>query len=240
VPEKYFFIHCLKTAGTSLFFQLRNQIFDKAEVFPTDNEMGNPLASFDVGFLKEKVQIPNSRIRLITGHFPYCTMEILGDKFKTFTVVREPVARTISYLKHHRKLTPEDQHKTLEEIYDDPFRFEAQIHNHMVKMFSLTPENGQDGMLIKIDFSEADLALAKENLKTVTVIGSQENYAEFCDELTHSFGWHFRNLIKGNVSEENEPVSEAFKTRILKDNALDVEFYHFALKLIQARKQNAH
>ena len=235
MTDRYFFVHCMKTAGTSLFFQLRNQIFDKEQVYPTEHELGVPEATFDVGFLQEKVQKSYDNIQLISGHFPFCTMEILGGGFKSFTVVREPLARTLSYLRHHRKLTPSDQDKTLEEIYSDPFRFEAQIQNHMVKMFSLTPEIGKNSMLVKVDFTPDHLERAKTNLQSVDVIGCQENYAEFCQNLSQTFGWQFKRMIRGNVSEDTEGVSEAFKNRILKDNALDVEFYNFALELIERR-----
>ena len=41
---------------------------------------------------------------MVTGHFPLCTTELLGGAFTTFTVLRDPVERTLSYLRHHRKI----------------------------------------------------------------------------------------------------------------------------------------
>ena len=76
-------------------------------------------------------------IRVVTGHFPLCTTELLGAQFITLTILRDPVERTLSALRHHREKTPADSERSLEEIYEDPFRFEL-VHNHMVKMFSLS------------------------------------------------------------------------------------------------------
>ncbi len=238
MTEKYFFIHCLKAAGTSLFFQLRQQIFDKDAVFPMDKDMGNPLASFDTHYLIKRANDPANNFQVYTGHFPYCTMEILGGNFKSFTVLREPVERTLSYLRHHKKLIPEDRDKSLEELYDDPFMFQSKIHNHMVKMFSLTPETGKDGMLVKVEFTEDHFKQAKSNLKRVNVIGLMEDYQGFCDNLQDAFGWNFKHIIHGNKTDKSEVVSEAFKDRIRRDNELDVKFYKFAQYLVTRRRTN--
>lgn len=237
MTEKYFFIHCLKAAGTSLFFQLRQQVFDEESVYPTVSDMNHPWSSFDTNYLIKRSNDPDSNYQVFTGHFPFCTMEILGGDFKSFTVLREPVDRIISFLRHHKKLTPEDRDKSLEELYDDPFIFQSKIQNHMVKMFSLTPETGKDGMLGKVDFDESHFEKAKRNLKHVDVIGLQEDYLGFCKNLERKFGWEFKHIIHGNKTNDTEAVSENFKDRIGRDNELDVRFYKFA-KFLVARRQN--
>ena len=91
-----------------------------------------------VDHLLERWRTYRDVIRVVTGHFPLCTVDLLRDSFTTLTVLRDPVERTLSYLRHHRELTPDDSERSLEAIYADPFRFHGLIHNHMVKMFSLT------------------------------------------------------------------------------------------------------
>ena len=111
----------------------------------------------------------------MTGHFPLCTVELLGATFTTLTVLRDPVERTLSYLRHHRKVTPEDRERSLEEIYDDPFRFHGLIHNHMVKMFSLDPDEMTDGALTPVDFTPDAPRAGQAEPRPVDVVGDQEH-----------------------------------------------------------------
>ena len=78
-------------------------------------------------------------MRLVAGHFPLCLTDVLGVPFHVFTVLRDPVERTLSLLRRTKEsvATPDT---TLEEFYADPTRFEGRIKNHMVKMLSVTIE----------------------------------------------------------------------------------------------------
>jgi hypothetical protein len=149
-------------------------------------------------------------------------------------VLREPVERTLSYLRHHRKLTPTDRDKRLEEIYEDPFRFEALLHNHMVKMFGLTTAEMTGGMLTEVEFTPEHLARAKHGLQRVDVVGVQENFEAFCRQLERQFGWPLGVPFYANRTKPVD-VSESFRARIAADNAMDVELYEYALDLARAR-----
>ena len=96
-----------------------------------------------------------------------------GRGFTTLTVLRQPLERTVSYLRHHRRRTPEDAELTLEEVYDDDLRFHGLIHNHMTKMLSLTPEEMNEGVLTRVEFTPERLERAKERLAGVDVVGLQ-------------------------------------------------------------------
>ena len=80
------------------------------------------------------------------------------------TVLRHPLERTVSYLRDHRRRTPADADLTLEEVYDDDLRFHGLIHNHMTKMLSLTPEEMDEGVLTRVEFTPERLERAKERL----------------------------------------------------------------------------
>lgn len=232
--RRYFFIHCLKTAGTTLSLYLR-KIFASHELFPADRDHGNIDAVMTMEFLEERMLAEGSDIRMVMGHFPYCTTEFLSKDFETITVLREPVERTLSYLRHHRLNEPRDKDKSLEEIYDDPFRFHGAIHNHMVKMFSLDISDKKTGMYTKVDFTRDHLEQAKQTLERVSVIGVQENYTAFCTELGDQYGWSVPGKYRANRTDSSEVVSEAFRRRIAEDNSLDNEFYQFALDVIKQR-----
>ena len=53
--------------------------------------------------------VRKEQIEIITGHFPYTTPALLDADFVTLSVLREPVERVLSHLRHHRKLTPGGQ-----------------------------------------------------------------------------------------------------------------------------------
>jgi hypothetical protein len=226
--ERFFFVHVQKTAGTALLKRLKEQFGDR-HVYPDRTDGILPDAVLVWEQLAERFTARRDEIRVVTGHFPLCVSELLGAPFRTFTVLREPVERTLSYLRHHRVLLPEDKDVPLEQIYEDPFRYEGLVHNHMVKMFALTPDTMTAGALTPVRFERHHLELAIERLATVDVVGVQERFEEFCGELERRFGWDLGPPVFANRTAPFD-VSDAFRTRIAEDNALDVELYEYARK----------
>jgi Sulfotransferase family len=232
-PPRFFFVHIQKAAGTSLVFRLRRH-FGRAAIYPPESDKGDVAAVISVDHLLERWRTHVDTTRVVTGHFPLCTADLLGDSFTTLTVLRDPVERTLSYLRHHRQLTPDDSERSLEAIYADPFRFHGLIHNHMVKMFSLTRAEMTDGVLTRVEFTPDRLERAKENLAGVDVVGLQTGFEDFCHALTRRFGWDLGEWRHVNRTEPVE-VSESFRDRIAEDNALDVDLFAFARRLIEER-----
>jgi len=188
------------------------------------------------GYLTRK----DAEISVVSGHFPYCTRELLaqnlGPKIRTFTILREPVERTLSFLRHTKKLTPELKNASLMDIYNDKIRFHGLIHNHMVKMFALPYSPDLDTIMTHIDFTEAHLETAKSNLKKVNVVGLQEDYGRFCKALESKFGWDLGAVKFVNETKKTQSVSPQLIDRIKADNALDIRFYNFAKRHIKQRQ----
>jgi hypothetical protein len=234
--RRYFFVHMQKTAGMELRRRLINH-FDEAAVYPTRGVDGtDPIKLvLSVDHLRERLAARADQVRVVTGHFPRCAAGLLDGPFATLTVLREPVARTLSYLRHHRERAPHDRHKSLEEIYDDPFQFHGFVHNHMTKMLSLTPEEMNAGMLTRVEFTREHLDRAKEGLAGIDAVGFQERFEDFCEELSARFGWRLGASGTTNTTAPVE-VSDSFRARITEDNALDVELYEFAMQLVGERR----
>ncbi|MEQ8841488.1 MAG: hypothetical protein RIB98_10935 [Acidimicrobiales bacterium] len=222
---RYFFLHLHKTAGTALWRRLQRQ-FEPAALYPGPQDDTAPDRTLVPEYLIERYRARRDEIQVVTGHFPLCTTEVLGDTFSTFTVLRHPVDRTISVLQHHRDLTPGAHEQSLEEIYDDPIR-QLLIRNHMIKMVALRRDEMTDGALTDITFDRARLDLAKERLASIDVVGVQPRFEEFCTALAARFGWNLGGPVEANKSTP-VPVSEALRERIAHDNALDIEFYDHA------------
>ncbi len=235
--KKYFFCHLQKTAGTALLGRLLED-FAPDEVYPdqaADGPDDDPIARVMVPEYMIERWSARPELRLLTGHFPLCTVERLPDEFSTFTLLRHPLDRTISLLRHQPLHTPEDRGKSLEELYDDPFRFDNQIKNHMTRMLSLTSEEMTGGMLTSVEFTPERLERAKQNLLGVDVFGVQEDFSGFCARLQDRFGWkmageRFRTGVVPNrvTATSTVEIDPAFAERILADNADDLELYRFA------------
>lgn len=233
--ERFLFVHLQRTGGSSLRRRLQHQ-FGEAAVYPDASDGADEIAAvLGVEYLQRRYRIRRDEIRVITGHFPLCTAEILGDRFTTLTLVREPVQRTLSYLSHHRHWTPEDHDKSLEEIYSDPLRFHGLAHNHMVKMFSLTPEEMTRSALTRVEFTPERLERAKLKIASIDALGLLERFDEFCDALERRFGWNLGPSQRVNESDRFE-ASDRFRARIAEDNAMDIELYEFATRLYEERR----
>jgi Sulfotransferase family len=227
-PQRFFFVHLQKTAGTALFRRLRIQ-FGLRAVYPMPEYQGSPETSLGVDELRRRWAEHRDDIRVVTGHFPLCVTELLDAPFTTFTVLREPVERALSFLRHQRQEEPRFHDATLEEIYADPVCREGLIRNHMVRMLSLTVDEMTEGALTPVVVDDARLERAQANLAhRIDVVGVQERFEEFCEELTARFGWDLGDPQFANRSAPAE-VDDELRERIAADNAMDLALYRFAL-----------
>src|SRR5688572_4972238 len=155
-PPRYFFCHLQKTAGTSLLMRLRHH-FEASRIYPHVHDGVGAKRVISVPNLLERWQARGHEIEIVTGHFPLCTTALLGGGFTTLTILREPVERTLSFLRHYRRMWRPDRDKSLDELYDTPFLFRGFIHNHMVKMLALRSSEMTDGALTHVTFTRDHL-----------------------------------------------------------------------------------
>lgn len=231
-PERFFFVHMQKTGGVSLFMRLQRE-FGEQGVYPDDSD-GDPVAvspQLMVPVLLRRWAERRDQIRVVTGHFPLCTTQLLDAEFRTFTVLREPVERTLSYLRHHRNTTPSDGEMSLEQIYEERRRFRHFIENHMVKMLSLRTGEMTDGMMTIVDLDGRRLRTAMEALAGMDAIGLQEELEPFAERLQRMYGWQLGPPVHENTTAP-ATVSASFRRRIAEDNRLDVELYDHARELL--------
>lgn len=234
-PERFFFCHLQKTGGTSLLIALLEQFGDDA-VYPLPDERESVDAVIDVDHLRRVFEAKGDQIRVVTGHFPLCTTELLGVPFRTFTVLRDPVERTLSYLRHQRRLERRYAEMSLEEAYGVPQSLFGLIHNHQVKMLGMTAEEMTAGAMTFVDFEQAHLDRAKAALDRMDVVGVQDDFALFQRTLDATFGWDLGEPVRANTTRR-EPPTGAFAAQIARDNALDGELYRYAGELVARRQE---
>ena len=251
---RVFFVHVMKTGGMTLYESVRDQLA-RQEVYPdpdldmaSDGSDGGPFRPFTIPYLLTLGDDRRRKIRFYVGHFPYVASEMLGDELATITILRDPVERTLSLLRQLRRKAPfmdssrypAMSSQSMEEVYEQANVFEGLVHNHQTKIFSMTQDDEPRGYMQVIDIDRNRLALAKENLARVDVVGLTERYDEFLDDVTERFGWVIDHGVKVNVTPTtaDEPsVSETFRRRIAADNAIDLEFYEYAKALVEARRR---
>ncbi len=207
-PRRFFIVHMQKSAGTSLRDRLRNQ-FPESAIYPNRTDGADKRVSvISLRHLLERWDARGDEIRLVAGHFPLATTEVLGAPFVTLTVLRPPVERTLSYLRHQRGINKADAEKTLEEIYEDPFRFNALIRNHMTRMLSLTREEliAGDGVLGDVEDTPERLERAKRALETLDCFGLQPHFEEFCRELEIRYSIDLGEPTRSNATEADARV----------------------------------
>lgn len=231
-PQRWFFVHIQKTAGTALWRRLKEQ-FEPAAVYPGPGDGDPPHTVLSVDHLLERWHARKDQIRIVTGHFPLCTADLLDAPTTTMTILRDPVERTLSQLRHHRETTLAAENTALEEIYEDPVRFEL-VNNHMVRMLSIRSDEMDAGAMTAIDITPQRVERAKTALTEVDVVGLQQHFDEFCSELTERFGWNLGAPIFMNRTTPVE-VSGAFRAQIAADNAADMELYDFARGVYKRR-----
>ena len=102
-PHRYFFVHVMKTAGGALRKRLIHH-FGEAAVYPTRVLDGTSLEPYVlIERVHERLQARGDQIRVITGHFPLRAAEELDGPLTTLTLLRDPVERTLSYLRQQRE-----------------------------------------------------------------------------------------------------------------------------------------
>jgi hypothetical protein len=222
-----------KTGGVSLYMRMQRE-FGEDAVYPakSDGDAVRVAPQLMTNVLLERWRVRREQIRLVTGHFPLCTIELLDADFAAFTVLRDPVDRTLSYLRHHRNTTPEDREKPLDAIYEDPGNFKHFIEDHMVKMLSMRAAEMTDGMMTVLDLDRRRLRTAEKALERMDTFGLQEDLEGFAQRLEGLYGWHLGPPVHENVTE-GDRVSSSLRRRIADDNRLDMELYEHARGLLR-------
>ncbi|MCC5951662.1 MAG: hypothetical protein JJU45_06150 [Acidimicrobiia bacterium] len=229
---RFFFIHVMKTAGWSLRFQLRAQ-FPSPQVYPDPDIDANMQQAYSsIEYLWSLPAERRRQIRAYSGHFPWIAVERFDPSLVTLTLLREPIDRSISYLKHCTHYHPQHKGMPLEQIYEDQFVFQFFIRNFQTKMFSMREGDELKNCMEVIDIDEERLALAKRNLERVDVLGLTEHIGDFAETMAQRFGWQMETDTTVNAARGDFEVPQSLIERIATDNAADVALYDHGCHLL--------
>jgi Galactose-3-O-sulfotransferase len=226
-PQRFFFVHLQKTAGTALFIRMRAHFGEQA-VYPMPEYEQDVNTSFLVDLMVERFQAHRDEIQVVVGHFPLAAADLLDVPTTCFTVLRDPVQRVVSSLREQRARAPQFRTASWEAIYDDPWRREWLLTNHMARMLGQSVEELRASQVGPDDLNleRAKVALVER----IDLFGFQEQFDEFCTRLAARYGWDLGETVVANASPPAE-VPERLLERIRTDNWADVELYAFAQAL---------
>jgi hypothetical protein len=236
--QRFFFIHVMKTAGGTLRRHILAN-FEREQVYPWELIDADMLvANTSLEYLTGLPASRRAQIRVFTGHFPFMAGELLGGGLTTITILRDPVERTLSFLRQRKRDDDMRRSLSLEEIYEDPGLFRSLIKNHQAKLFALTVDDQPRSFGDDIDVDTGRLEVAKRNLERVDVIGIQERFDELLAELERRFGWRRGHVANRNVHRgTREAAPPSFRRRIAEDNSADMEFFEYAVQLCEQRRR---
>lgn len=227
--HRFFFVHVMKTSGSTFRSHLRDQF--PGACYPEDlateakPHLDNLLVDRVVGLPPEV----HAGIRAYAGHFPFVVPSMIDPALVTLSILRDPVERIVSHLKHCKRMEPQHRDHALEEIYEDPWTFPMLLHDHQVKVFAMTRDDKLESVMDVIDIDADRVAIALEHLRQVDVLGFTDDVPGFLAEGERRFGLVAR-ATRGRWREATEdwPVSDALRRRIEADNQRDLEFYELA------------
>lgn len=227
--HRFFFVHVMKTSGSTFRSHLRDQF--PGACFPED-VTDDPKPHLDNLLVDRLLGLPpevHRRIRAYAGHFPAYLPAVLDPALVTLTILRDPIDRVISHVKHTKRVDPRYRDHAIEAIYEDPWMFPLFFRDHQAKVFALTADDAPESVMDVLDVDDARLAVARERLAGMDVLGFTDDHAGFLDECERRFGLRAR-ASRGRWREATEDwvVTPALRRRIEADNRGDLELYEWA------------
>lgn len=231
-----FFVHVMKTGGTSLKQMLLDGVLRRDEIFPNAATRQDQIIAHIVNLFAVRHRIPEvdwEPVRLIAGHYPFLSHRLLPFPTKTFALFREPVERAVSHLK---ALQRDQRTRSYEDLYSDRDLFDRYLYNLQARAFVFDDPNAPVMLERTFDWDEDFLARAKRNVECVDVIGLTSEFSAFTARLEQAFGWRLPAVKHLNTaSEEQLPVPQSLRDRIREDLRYDVSFYEHVLGVYKSR-----
>jgi hypothetical protein len=241
-----FFMHIPKTAGMSMRLYLSGQ-YRAEDVCPAVRWHG---------LLGREDEL--KRYRLVQGHFRYNLRELLAPEARMLVMLREPLRRTVSALRHlQRDPSFHLDHERAKGLTLSAMLRHSQLmqnqHNVQARFLCASRPAAEVSAYLRGELEQnpaADagdreapptLELAKERLASIDFVGLTEDIDAIVAVMAREMDYHpalYFPLINADPSRENplDGLSEADLAIVREHNAVDLELYAFARRLIEQRK----
>ncbi|RMF44311.1 MAG: hypothetical protein D6755_09305 [Anaerolineae bacterium] len=218
------FLHIPKTGGITLYQILEHNYPPQSmwKVYPD---------SWDD--LRGQVQAlsPQRRagLRLLTGHIPYGVHTLFERPARYFTILREPVERTLSYYYYVRSHPDNPQYNQVRAM---------SLEEYVTS--GLLLDNGQVRWLAGLQADTPFGGVTMEHLETATanlrtcLVGIMARYDESLLLFRYHLGWRWLFYCKRNVNKQRPPLTQIdpqTRKTIASIHALDEALYLEACQL---------
>jgi Galactose-3-O-sulfotransferase len=227
------FLHNLKAGGTT-FRDVLSRQYGPSRVYTVRGRIERLEAPKSDG-LKRLPALDLSEVRVIQGHIPFGVHRLLPAESTYVTLLRDPIARTVSLYRFLRqgRLT----------------RLRVTVGPHLASLERfveaggvLEVDNGQTRRLSGLSPSfgrctPSMLELAKRHVRErFSVVGLTERFDDSVILCKRRFGWRAVTYLKSNVTK-GAPAAElipgAARRAIERYNELDLELYAYAEDLLR-------
>ena len=239
MSEVILFNHIPKTAGSTMKEVLWRAVGGERVLFAT--RIGAHLQQ--LGEIRRRLDRPLEDSYAVVAHTGVGVEVALPERhrYRPFTILRDPVQRTISeffYARDDRAALPAEL--SLEEYLSEQLL--RSYNSQTAFLGGLSARHHLEGEPLSRDRYDAELlARAKSNLEAHDVVGLTERFDETLLLLRHAYGWPvLRTLYRpANVGAARrtaaprltEPQLEAVRA----NNELDLELYDHARELFASR-----
>ncbi len=230
--EKFYFIHIRKVAGTSVRAFLEEN-FTKREICPELSQV----ALFGK-IPKEQIADYVRPYRLISGHY-YNLPKFFDEKRFTFTILREPLSRTISEINQIRNDPNDIWHKRAQglgpcEMLSEP-AFDLALDNSQTR-FLVNNSNRRYEALS----DRERLERAKRYLDEIDFFGTTENLTLSLFMLSKAAGLQPpRKLFRANtkITQKGLTIEDFMPcmAKLYERNRLDLPLYAYAKRKFEER-----
>lgn len=230
-----FFLHIPKTAGTSLRIALEG-LYKPNEILPDRLMMQRSGGHYPPDIIPAfSLKYQREAVRLVRGHYHFCLSDLMDDPL-IITVLREPVARTISNLRHLTR--GRDKSNVMRALSEGRLPIENNLMTRYLgdNVDPLSPtRNRRDFLDGPIADPAALLESAKRRLSKIQCLGVVEQMDAFVD-LLGAYGISVE-LGRSNVAPDEEfPLDGTQMETIRRHNELDAELYRAAVATIASRR----
>lgn len=226
------FIHIPKSGGTTLneIIERQYQPQEVCSLYPSSDSLSP----------EEQEELRNalsSKSRLIRGHLPFGEHLLFDESVRYFTVLREPIERTIS---HYYYVRAQSQYAQSHYSVFRQMSLQACLENKV----SIVLDNAQTRILSGVSgrlpfgaLSRETLDQAKHNLANyMDVVGLVERFDETLLLLQKTLGWRNVCYTQHNVNRirpQKVQLSVETLQTITEVNQLDLELYQYARSLFE-------
>lgn len=237
MTDRWFFIHIMKTAGTS--FRTSLEETPDAAIYPTKAELAQHprrwyLPAPELLARIERGEIDLSARQFLCGHYAADLGARLPGDWRSVTFLRDPVRRSLSMIAHrHGKAGRLNRFvkPNVAKYLDDAEFVARQIRDYQTKVFAL---DGAGDVNRACEVDDAVFERAKARLEAVDFVGLTEQYPASVRLFETLSGLRFAPLPHANKSR-GYAASEAEIARIRALVPYDSALYELARAKLRAQ-----